>query len=152
MSQEAMTDTNQLRDLAAAMKKLLPPELLSEVLDHLDPTTAFLDALRDLDAGRRPRQSFLHCRQCDTLLLADGDGGWSCPQRHAHATHEVGAHLNHEDVVRRVLANLRHMYKNLIENRVKDTASFANGLVAPQIRALEDVLTRAYKTEPREWR
>jgi hypothetical protein len=38
-----------MRHLASAMKKMLPPALLAEVIDHLDPLTPFLRALRDAD-------------------------------------------------------------------------------------------------------
>jgi hypothetical protein len=43
----AMVAPNTLRDLASAMKKMLPPLLLAEVIAHLDPLAAFVDVLRN---------------------------------------------------------------------------------------------------------
>lgn len=36
----------QFRVLASAMRKMLPPALLAEVIDHLDPLTPFVEFLR----------------------------------------------------------------------------------------------------------
>lgn len=41
----------QLAHLASAMKKVLPPDLLAEVIAHLDPLTPFLKAIRDRAEG-----------------------------------------------------------------------------------------------------
>jgi hypothetical protein len=35
-----------LKHLASAMKQVLPPELLQQVMDHMDPLTPFLEYLR----------------------------------------------------------------------------------------------------------
>lgn len=35
------------------------------------------------------------------------------------------------------IAQLRHAYKQLVEGNVKDQKAFANGLIAPVIKALE---------------
>lgn len=37
--------------LASAMKKMLPAKLLREVVDHLDPVSAFVRALREGEDG-----------------------------------------------------------------------------------------------------
>lgn len=29
----------------------------------------------------------LSCRYCGSVLLADGEGGWSCPRRDSHMIH-----------------------------------------------------------------
>lgn len=39
-----------------------------------------------------------------------------------------------------MLAQLRHAYKQLNENSVKDQKQFADGMIAPIIRALEQEL------------
>lgn len=39
----------QFEALASAMKKLLPPELLADVVAHLDPLTPFVEFLRRTD-------------------------------------------------------------------------------------------------------
>lgn len=38
-----------LVNLASAMKKMLPPELLQEVIDHMDPLSRFMRELREQD-------------------------------------------------------------------------------------------------------
>lgn len=43
---QKMGEPSQLEHLARAMKKVLPPALLAELLDHLDPLPRFLAALR----------------------------------------------------------------------------------------------------------
>jgi hypothetical protein len=47
LGQKMAAPPSQLADLASAMKKVLPPELLAELLDHLDPLPRFLAALRE---------------------------------------------------------------------------------------------------------
>lgn len=42
----------------------------------------------------------------------------------------------------RILAELRHLYTQLVGGHVKDTARAANGLLAPQIRRLEAMQER----------
>lgn len=38
------------------------------------------------------------------------------------------------------LAGLRHAYANLMAGAVKDQRSFADGLIAPQIRRIEELI------------
>lgn len=42
-----------LRMLAGAMKKVLPPALLKEVVDHCDPLSAFIKELGEVRDGDR---------------------------------------------------------------------------------------------------
>jgi hypothetical protein len=41
---------SKLKQLASGMRKVLPPKLLQEVIDHCDPLSAFLRELRGTDA------------------------------------------------------------------------------------------------------
>jgi hypothetical protein len=74
-----------MRHLASAMKKMLPPALLAEVIDHLDPLTPFLRALRDADndtasAGSTPaREEQQAERFKDALQAAFNAGAFICP-------------------------------------------------------------------------
>ena len=45
-----------------------------------------------------------------------------------------------------VVAQLRHAYEHLAAGRVVNQREFAEGLIAPQIRALEAMLPRGSKT------
>jgi hypothetical protein len=67
-----------MRHLASAMKKMLPPALLAEVIDHLDPLTPFLRALRDADndtasAGSTPAREEPLREALLTLTRAQGE-------------------------------------------------------------------------------
>ncbi|GJD87719.1 hypothetical protein BHAOGJBA_1224 [Methylobacterium hispanicum] len=44
------------------------------------------------------------------------------------------------DVIRRTSAELRHAYANLKNGHVRHHATFADGLIAPQIKQLEDLV------------
>jgi hypothetical protein len=43
--------------------------------------------------------------------------------------------------LRNVVGQLRHAYELLINRQVGDMGEFANGLIAPQIRQIERILT-----------
>src|SRR5262245_29801589 len=50
-------EPNSIKTLASALKKLLPTELLKEVIDHCDPLAAFLRDGFGVEAASRPADS-----------------------------------------------------------------------------------------------
>lgn len=47
-----------------------------------------------------------------------------------------------------VLAQLRHAYMQLAAGTVRDQKQFADGLIAPQIRALERIKAKSMEQKP----
>lgn len=54
------------------------------------------------DCAARALAGELRCRYCGVTLLADGEGGWSCPQRDRHAptSHRFSASYGNRDYCR----------------------------------------------------
>lgn len=51
MADTKPTAEQALRDLASAMRKMLPAPLLEQVIAHLDPLTPFVEFLRRMDSA-----------------------------------------------------------------------------------------------------
>lgn len=58
-----------IRHLASAMKKMLPPPLLAEVIAHADPLGTFLKALREAETGDVPDTITPDSRPINEALL-----------------------------------------------------------------------------------